>query len=41
MGWKPSKLTREQLEERRLEVGRLLKEGQDPWQRSLLMVDST
>jgi putative transposase len=27
MEWKPSKLTREQLEERRLEAGRLLKEG--------------
>lgn len=28
MEWKPRKLTREQLEERRLEAGRLLKEGQ-------------
>jgi putative transposase len=28
MNWKPSKPTRQQLEERRLEVGRLLKEGQ-------------
>jgi transposase len=28
MNWKPSNLTREQLEERRLEAGRLLKEGQ-------------
>lgn len=28
MAWKPSKLTREQLKERRLEAGRLLKEGQ-------------
>jgi transposase len=28
MDWKPSKLTREQLEERRLEAGRLLKAGQ-------------
>jgi transposase len=28
MEWKPSKLTRQQLEERRLEAGRLLKEGQ-------------
>ncbi len=27
MDWKPSKLTREQLEARRLEAGRLLKEG--------------
>jgi DNA-binding GntR family transcriptional regulator len=27
MQWKPSKLTREQLQERRLETGRLLKEG--------------
>jgi len=27
MTWKPSKLTREQMEERRLEGGRLLKEG--------------
>jgi putative transposase len=27
MEWRPSKLTREQLEERRLEAGRLLKEG--------------
>jgi hypothetical protein len=27
MIWTPSKLTREQMEERRLEGGRLLKEG--------------
>jgi putative transposase len=30
MEWKPGKLTREQLEKRRLEAGRLLKEGQLP-----------
>jgi transposase len=28
MKWKPSKLTREQMEERRLEAGRLFKEGE-------------